>query len=119
LAVWVEKVNHHHKQAAFERIKRKLLREDLRKLGKGAFASLNSTTDNYTSVADSFFIYEFRPLEQNYTSVKIMDYETHGVKRDLRDCFAKRTDFTAAQLCTKGSFLESWMVQQVAPPLVP
>ncbi len=89
LVMWLERVTYHHKQAGFESIKRKLLKEDLRKLDKGAFVS-NSTADNYNSINNSFCLYEFKPIEQNYTSVKIMDYETYGMKKDLRETLARR-----------------------------
>jgi site-specific recombinase XerD len=86
LVMWLERVTYHHKQAAFESIKRKLLKEHLRTLDKGAFVS-SSTADNYSSIHN---FYEFKTIEQNYTSVKIMDYETHGMKKDLRESLARR-----------------------------
>jgi hypothetical protein len=93
LVLWVEGLSYEFKQCAFEKIKRKILRDDLRKLNKNSFSSISSTSDNnYTtnSLSNYMSITDFKPVEQNYTSVQIIDYQTHGIKSDLKTSLAKR-----------------------------
>lgn len=118
LVVWLERVAYQHKQAGFQAIKRKILKEDLRKLDKCAFVS-NSTADNYNSINKSFCLYEFRPIEQNYTSFKIMDYQTHGMKKDLREILARRIEINPVQMHNKNSFLQGWMTKSSTDTLLP
>lgn len=70
-----------------------MLREDLRKLNKKSFESINSTSDNnYTTntLSNYLSITDFKPIEQNYSSVKIIDYQTHGIKSDIKTSLAKK-----------------------------
>lgn len=68
----------------------------MRRLSKNNFESIKSnsstsgdnistsTLANYVSIAD------FKPLEHNYSSVKIIDYTTHGIKADIKTSLAKK-----------------------------
>lgn len=118
LVMWLERVTYQHKQTGFQKIKRRLLKQDLRKLGKGAFVS-NSTADNYNSINDSVFFYEFRPIEQNYTSVTILDYQTHGMRKDIRENLARRIEINPMQMHNKNSFLQEWMTKSSTETLLP
>jgi hypothetical protein len=61
---------------------------------------------NYVSIND------FRPIEQNYSSIKILDYQTHGLNNDIRVNNAKKIEYTSNQLLPKEDFLEEWMIRQ-------
>ena len=122
LVLWVEGVSFEYKQVAFEKIKRKVLREDLRKLHKSSFSSISSASENnYTTNALSNYvsISDFKPIEQNYSSVKIIDYQTHGIKSDIKTSLAKKIEYTSNQLFNKETFLEAWMVRQKIAQLMP
>jgi len=55
---------------------------------------------NYVSVSD------FKPLEANYSSIKIIDYATHGIKKDINEDVARKIQYTSTQLLNKSTFLE-------------
>jgi hypothetical protein len=118
LVLLVEGVNCRLQQAAFEKIKRRLLREDLRKLSKGGFVSVNSTSDN-DSLSNFNSISSFRPLEHNYSSVKILEYDSHGVEDDLRNSRARRLESPLCQLSARENSLERWMVREGSAQLSP
>lgn len=69
---------------------------------------MSSTSDNnYTtnSLSNCLSITDFKPIEQNYSSVKIIDYQTHGIKSDLKTSLAKKIEYTSNQLFNKETFL--------------
>lgn len=62
-------------------------------------SSTTNMLSNYVSVTD------FKPLEGNYSSIKIIDYETHGIKKDITSSLAKKIEYTSHQLLNKETFL--------------
>ena len=58
---------------------------------------------SYVSITD------FKPMDNNYSSVRIIDYQTHGVNSDVKSNMAKRIEYTSQHLLNKESFLEGWM----------
>ena len=113
ILLWVEGVTFELKQAGFDRIKRKMLREDLRRLHKNNFESVTSSSDNNYSSRGGLNSYvsitDFKPMDQNYSSVRILDYQTHGLKGDVKSNMARRIEYTSQQLLNKETFLEGWM----------
>ena len=121
----VEGVSLDHKKCAFDKIKRKVLRHEIKKLHKNNFESVGSTISETSSVSQSpnlnnyVSVTDFKPLEGNYSSIKIIDYETHGVKKDINTMLAKKIEYTSAQLLNKSTFLENWMIREKSPDLKP
>jgi hypothetical protein len=86
LVSWVEYQNHSLMQASFDKLRKKLVNERIKKLHKNNFESISSSSDKNsleTSLSNYVSISDFKPVLDNYTSVKIIDYETHGIKKDL------------------------------------
>lgn len=88
----VEGVSLDHKKTAFDKIKRRVLRSELKRLHKNNFESVNSSSETSSSAALSNYVSvsDFKPLENNYSSIKIIDYETHGLKKDINAVLAKK-----------------------------
>lgn len=92
----MEGVSFEFKRIAFDRIKSKKLRDDMRRLHKNNFESIKSFSstsgDNFStnSLTNYVSIADFKPMEQNYSSVKIIDYTTHGIKTDIKTSLAKK-----------------------------
>ncbi len=104
----VEGVTVQFKKEGFDRIKRRMLRTELKRLHKNNFESVKSSSEssstsnmlsNYVSITD------FKPLDANYSSIKIIDYETHGIKKDITTTLAKKIEYTSNQLLNKETFL--------------
>lgn len=104
----VEGVTVQYKKEGFDLIKRRMLRTELKRLHKNNFESVKSSSEssstsnmlsNYVSITD------FKPLDANYSSIKIIDYETHGIKKDITTTLAKKIEYTSNQLLNKETFL--------------
>lgn len=51
--------------------------------------------------------------------MRIIDYQTHGIKKDIKNDLAKKIEYTTIQLFSKEMFLESWMVKQKIDYMMP
>lgn len=112
--IWIEGYHFVLKQTAFDRIKRKILKDDLKRIHKNNFESVGSQDKNFSTSLHSNYvsINDFRPIEQNYSSIKILDYQTHGLNNDIKINNAKKIEYTSNQLLPKEDFLEEWMIRQ-------
>ena len=98
------------------------MRSEIKKLHKNNFESVNTNSESsasITALSNYVSVTDFRPLEANYSSIKIIDYETHGIKKDLNAVLAKKIEYTSTQLLNKETFLENWMVREPSPDLKP
>ena len=115
VALWLEKRWLLQLRAAFERIRRRHLREELRKAHKNNFQSVNTTADltqpdlsNYQTIAD------FKPVPHNYTSVRILDEPPSALR-----LHSQQAPLSPSQLFSAETFLEEWMVRQRVPQPAP
>jgi hypothetical protein len=67
--------------------------------------SQSETSSSHNALSNYVSVNDFKPLEGNYSSIKIIDYETHGIRKDLNTMLAKKIEYTSKQLFNKETFL--------------
>ena len=120
--IWIQALQFEHIHFAFEKIKRNNLKMKLKKLNKNNFESVSSSSqNNYTTgvLTNYVSISDFKPIDQNYSSIKIVDYQTYGVAKDVQSHIAQKISFTSSQIMNKETFLQSWMIREKIDALRP
>jgi hypothetical protein len=121
--IWIEAAHFYHKQTAFELIKRTMLRKDIQRLHKNNYESVKTAVNSYTAIleqANYVSINDFKPIDNNYTSVQIFDHRTHDLNGDAAATRAKRIDSNSHKKFEKTTTdLEDWLLRRPERRLLP